>query len=294
MRFHQAFIFLILFSLSLVVTAQSESESVTIQTADGVSLAGDFYPPAEESAPLIIALHMLNSNRSAYAPFIPDLRAAGYAALNVDLRGHGDSSGARDWGLTIDDVADWIDWLTANGHIGARGLVIIGASIGANTALMGCAASEVCRGAIALSPGLDYKGLQPETALTDGLAERSALLVAAHDDSYSAQTIRQMFAKAQGDVTARLFRGRAHGTRLFDSDYNHVSRLILSWLDEQFPIQSDFDDPVCDLSRYKRGQRGYILCSSVKDYGLKNITEDHCLWDHLLVDQDDDGFKCDG
>lgn len=293
MRFHQAFIFLILFSLSLAVTAQSESESVTLQAADGISLAGDFYPSSEESAPLIIALHMLNSNRSAYAPIIPDLQAAGYAALNIDLRGHGDSSGARDWDLAIDDVAAWIAWGAANGHIGARGLVIMGASIGANAALMGCAASDVCRGAIALSPGLDYRGLQPETALTDGLAERSALLVAAHDDSYSAQTIRQLFANAQGDVTARLFRGRAHGTRLFDSDYNHVSRLILAWLDDQFPLQSDFDDLVCDLSRYKRGQRGYILCSSVKDYGLKNITEDHCLWDHL-VDQDDDGLKCEG
>ena len=234
MRFHQAFIFLILFSLSLAMTAQSESEAIALQTADGVSLAGDFYPSSEESAPLIIALHMLNSNRSAYAPIIPDLQTAGYAALNVDLRGHGDSGGARDWDLAIDDVAAWIDWLTENGHIGARGLVIMGASIGANAALMGCAASDVCRGAIALSPGLDYRGLQPETALTDGLAERSALLVAAHDDSYSAQTIRQLFANAQGDVTARLFRGRAHGTRLFDSDYNHVSRLILAWLDDQF------------------------------------------------------------
>lgn len=234
MRFHQAFIALILFSFSLALTAQSESEFVTIQTADGVSLAGDFYPSAEESAPLIIALHMLNSNRSAYAPIIPDLQAAGYAMLNVDLRGHGDSGGARDWDLAIDDVQIWLDWLTANGHIDARGLVTMGASIGANIALMGCAASDVCRGAIALSPGLDYKGLQPEMALTGGLAERSALLVAAHDDSYSADTVRQMFTKAQGDVTARLFRGRAHGTRLFDSDYNHVSRLILAWLDMQF------------------------------------------------------------
>ena len=43
-----------------------------------------------------------------------------------------------------------------------------------------------------------------------------------------------MFLNAKGDVSARLYRGRAHGTRLFDSDYASVSRLILHWLAETF------------------------------------------------------------
>ena len=43
-----------------------------------------------------------------------------------------------------------------------------------------------------------------------------------------------MFLNAKGDVSARLYPGRAHGTRLFDSRYESVSRLILRWLDELF------------------------------------------------------------
>ena len=230
----QTFILLVLFQISLVITAQGELDTVALPTDDDIHLVGDFYPPLEQPAPLIIALHMLNSSRAAYDAIIPDLRAGGYALLNVDMRGHGDSGGVRDWDLAVDDLRLWIDWLAANGHISERGLVIMGASIGANVALIGCAESDVCRGAIALSPGLDYRGLQPEAALAAGLAERSALLIAAHDDAYSAQTIRQMFMNAQGDVTARLYRGRAHGTRLFDSDYDSLSRLILSWLAERF------------------------------------------------------------
>ena len=238
MRFYQTFIFLILLSLALATAAQSPPDAITLQAADGVSLVADLHLPATVDSPLIITLHMLNSNRAAYAPLIPDLLAGGYAVLNVDMRGHGDSGGARDWDLAIDDIDVWTDWLETNGHINEGGLVIIGASIGANVAVIGCAESELCRGVIALSPGLDYRGVQPESALTDGLAERSALFAAAHGDSYSAQTIRQMFSNAQGDVTARLFRGRAHGTRLFDTDYEGLSRLILSWLAEQLPSEA--------------------------------------------------------
>ena len=42
------------------------------------------------------------------------------------------------------------------------------------------------------------------------------------------------FSNAKGDVSARMYRGRAHGTRLFDSEYESVSRLILHWLGETF------------------------------------------------------------
>lgn len=228
-------LFTLLPFLLLTTTAQDlpPSQTITRGAPDDIALVADFYP-APADAPVIIALHMLNSARAAYEPLIPDLRAAGYTVLNVDMRGHGESGGTRDWDAAIADVADWIDWLDQNGQITGDGLVTMGASIGANVAIISCADSERCLGAIALSPGLDYRGVTPEAVLVDGLADRDALLVAAADDSSSSVAIRQMFLNAKGAVSARMYTGRAHGTRLFDSEYESVSGLIRLWLEQLF------------------------------------------------------------
>ena len=235
MKIRKQFILFICLVLNLVSIAQAPPthETIPLPRANATLIA-DFYPAAD-SAPVVLLLHMLNSSRSAYAPLIPDLRDAGYAILNIDLRGHGASGGTRDWDLAINDVAlGWTGWLAENNHLNESGLAIIGGSIGANVALISCAQVEVCRGAIALSPGLDYRGVKPESALVDGLADRAALLVASQNDASSSTAIRQMFLNAKGDVSARIYRGRAHGTRLFDSEYDSVSRLILGWLAETF------------------------------------------------------------
>lgn len=220
-------------ALLLTITATTRAQDIITLTRADANLTADFHP-AQGDAPVILLLHMLNSNRAAWQPLIPDLLGAGYALLNIDMRGHGDSSGAQDWDEIINDVAGWVGWLGENEHIGESDLAIIGGSIGANVALISCAQLEQCRGAIALSPGLDYRGVKPEAALVDGLADRMALLVAAQADRASATAIRQMFLNAKGDVSARMFRGRAHGTRLFDSAYDSVSRLILGWLADLF------------------------------------------------------------
>ena len=235
------FIALIGLLFTLATAAQDVPQFETIPLhRDNATLIADFHPATTSDSPVILLLHMLNSNRAAYDPLIPDLREAGYAILNIDLRGHGASGGPRDWELAISDVAlGWIGWLGENNHLSENGLAIIGGSIGANVALISCAQVEVCRGAIALSPGLDYRGVKPESALVDGLADRAALLVASQNDASSSTAIRQMFLKAKGDVTARIYRGRAHGTRLFDSEYDSVSRLILGWLAELFTSDGD-------------------------------------------------------
>ena len=209
MHLTRPFLALLFCLIAFPSLAQDLPDSVTItrQAPDDVALVADFYAAPEETtdAPVIIALHMLNSKRSAYEPIIPVLHDAGYAILNVDMRGHGESGGSRDWDAAIADLGDWISWLDTTGHVGENGLAIMGASIGANVAIISCAASEICQGAIALSPGLDYRGVKPESALVDGLADRSALLVAAQQDRSSATAIRQMFLNAKGAVTARMY-----------------------------------------------------------------------------------------
>ena len=221
------------FAAVSLAQSQPPSETITRLAADDTALVADYYP-ASEDAPVLILLHMLNSRRGAWNPLIPDLHEAGYAILNIDMRGHGDSDGRQDWDAIIADMAGWVDWLAQNEPNSDAGLAFIGGSIGANVALISCAENDACRGAVALSPGLDYRGVKPEPALVDGLAERMALLVAAQADSSSSTAIRQMFLNAKGDVSARIYPGRAHGTRLLDSRYDSVSGLILGWLAELF------------------------------------------------------------
>ena len=121
MHLTRPFLALLFCLIAFPSLAQDLPDSVTItrQAPDDVALVADFYAAPEETteAPVIIALHMLNSKRSAYAPIIPDLHAAGYAILNVDMRGHGESGGSRDWDAAIADIADWIDWLDTEGQL---------------------------------------------------------------------------------------------------------------------------------------------------------------------------------
>ena len=65
-------------------------------------------------------------------------------------------------------MARWWRWLAARPEVDEGALAVIGASIGGNLALLGCVEWEDCRAAFALSPGRDYRGLQPGTGPGQG------------------------------------------------------------------------------------------------------------------------------
>jgi len=238
MRLTNLFIFLLfltLFSFSLSAQDDLMFETISIPASDELMLVGDYYIPESLSKtehPTVLLFHMLGGRRSAYEPLIPDLVNAGYVVLNADLRGHGDTGGNQEWDLTVTDVQVWLDWLREQASVDGARIAILGGSIGSNVALMGCANDADCVGAIALSPGIDYRGVQPESAVVEGLSERAVLLVASHGDVYSAESVEQLLTTSTGDVSARLYRGSSHGTNLFRTNYDSVSHLILAWLAE--------------------------------------------------------------
>jgi len=235
---------LLLTSFSLSLSAQDDLvfETISIPASDDLMLVGDLYiseTASEASNPTVLLFHMLGGQRSAYEPFIPDLVDAGYTVLNADLRGHGDTGGNQEWDLTVADVQVWLDWLREQDAVDGSRIVILGGSIGSNVALMGCANDVDCVGVIALSPGLDYRSVQPETAVIEGLSERAVLLIASHNDSYSAESVEQMIANSTGDVSGRIYRGSGHGTNLFRTEYHSISHTILSWLAEHLAEADD-------------------------------------------------------
>lgn len=230
-------IFCLCFIIAMTASAQRDAsaEIVTAEATDGLTLVGEFYA-AREPAPSILLLHMLGSQRSAWQPLVPILARAGYNILAVDLRGHGETRGARNWSLAESDTETWINWLQEQPTSETMPVALVGASIGANLALVGCAADERCATAIALSPGLDFQGVTPEFAI-EGLADRPVLLVASQDDTTSADAVKTFFFNARGELGAQLYPGTLHGTALLNAPDAPVIDLISDWLTEYLPIE---------------------------------------------------------
>jgi alpha-beta hydrolase superfamily lysophospholipase len=74
-------------------TALADTESVTMQTTDGITVHGEIYtaPGVAKSAPLILLFHQGGGDsRGEYAPLVPRLLAEGYNLVAIDQRRGGD------------------------------------------------------------------------------------------------------------------------------------------------------------------------------------------------------------
>lgn len=228
---------LALLTLHVPVMAQGgdrpEPVEVTLEAADGLLLVGDYYAAApqegEEAAPAVLLLHMLGSARIMWRPLIPSLAEAGYAVLAVDMRGHGDTRGARDWPLAEQDVQAWLDWLRAQEGIDPARLNVVGASIGANLALRGMANDPALITAVALSPGLDYYGVTTEDALSV-IGKRPVYLVTGQGDRSSAESVRALAGQLTGEGLVRFYDTFAHGTALLP-EQDTLAPSIIHWLE---------------------------------------------------------------
>jgi dienelactone hydrolase len=206
--------------------------SLTVTTADGVTLAGAFYPPASGPTPGVLLLHMLGRQKEDWIHFATRLQEAGYAVLALDLRGHGDSGGAVDWAASSDDVRRAWAMLAAQPEVDPARTAIVGASIGGNLALAAAVDEPQVQAVVLLSPGLDYQGVRTEEAMV-AYGERPVLIVASEDDSYAAESAQTLVGLAQGAPVLTLYPGAGHGNEMIE-DRPDLTDLILGWLRAQF------------------------------------------------------------
>ena len=208
------------------------AERVVIAGADGLEIVGDFQSEGNEPQPGVLLLHMLNNRRQSWEPLVPELLAAGYAVLAIDMRGHGETGGAQDWTLAEQDLQLVFDWLQARPEVDAAKVAIVGASIGANMAIRTAANDTEAAGVIMLSGGLDYRGVTTEDALQN-YGNHPVLIVAAEGDGYakdSAETLHTQQSNL-GNTELIIYDGGAHGTSLFAAQPDIISTII-SWLNK--------------------------------------------------------------
>jgi alpha-beta hydrolase superfamily lysophospholipase len=203
-------------------------------------LVADVYSPNDQNQhPVVLLLHMLARTHADYQPLLEPLINAGFVVVNIDLRGHGTSLNCgnkrldyktftdQDWAQLPKD-ADWVlKKLKGTKGVDSSKLCIVGASIGANAAIMAAAQNADVKGVVALSPGLTFHNLQPKAALAN--YHKPLLLVAAADDKYSLDTVAQLHAADAATSETVLYPVGGHGTQMLTT-HPQLNAKIADWL----------------------------------------------------------------
>jgi len=173
------------------------------------SLAGVYWEPRERMSPAVLLLPMLGHGKEEWLALATRLHAEGYGVLALDLREGGRSDRER----LLADARAGFTFLREQKKIDAARIGLVGASLGANTALNFAAAEPMVRVAALLSPGLNHLGVTTEPALRD-YGTRPLLLVGAEEDLSSAGAVRRLAEEARGETVVKMYAGGAHGTDL--------------------------------------------------------------------------------
>jgi predicted acyl esterase len=207
-------------------------EEVKISLSDGTEIVANYYASmfSGRQAPAVLLLHQNGGNKEEWRALIPSLQAAGYAVLAVDQRGFGKTGGTRLYGKLDADALELVAWLEKQPSIKPGEVALIGASVGANAAILACAKLDTCKVVIGLSPGLSYFGLNVAPEIKK-VAGKSMLFVAGQRDQQSAGGFATMLlaASAKNNVLMRLYADTsAHGVSLFQ--FEDLAPSIVSWL----------------------------------------------------------------
>jgi dienelactone hydrolase len=231
--------------------APKGANAVWLTTSDKYRIAAWYYPSKGKACPGVILLHQRGKDKSSWGSLPGKLTEEGYCVLAIDLRGHGESldpSGAPialnslgdpDYQAMLNDVKAAHEFLAAQKGVAGDRIGIIGASIGANLAIIYSAGDRNVRAVVALSPGLNYKSLQPLPAMT-ALDKRPLFLIASKGDAVSFDCIQKLrdAAVKEEPVSFRAFDGSAHGTEILAAQEGLDTTIASGWMLNYLPPAS--------------------------------------------------------
>ncbi|MCH8741585.1 alpha/beta fold hydrolase [Patescibacteria group bacterium] len=218
-----------------------KKERITFNTTDGIIIVGNFFAGPSPDISTVLLLHMMPAVKESWGEFAEKLVEAGFQALAIDLRGHGESTSASDGRQlnfnrfgdkehqdSILDVEMAREWLKKRG-VSGKNIFIGGASIGANLALQYLAEHPEVQAAFLLSPGLDYHGIKTNLLMEKLTEKQQVFLSAAKDDAYSAQTVSSLNEIGKSLKVLKLYDSGGHGTNMF-ATHPELMEEIINWL----------------------------------------------------------------
>lgn len=232
-------------------TAVSMNEEKVIVVDDSLKISAWLMRDTLQSdEPLVILLHQKGLTHESYQPFIDaltkfvetdSLRRPMPTILNFDLRGHGKSIHRRtdtvshatmsnaEYQHIPNDVAQVVTALESDRSLGIDtiNVIVIGASIGANSAAILTEKLPGVRRIVMLSPGKSYHGLEPGPAVAEFKGEM--LIMAAKGDIYSKESSEFLFYSNKQHSTLKWFGDGEHGTEIINGD-KHAMTALIEWI----------------------------------------------------------------
>jgi dienelactone hydrolase len=220
-----------------------EVQKVNFITKDGVTIVANYYPNKNAKFAGIL-VHMRPKTKESFDDFAKFLQQQGYAILNIDLRGHGESvnsiKGKLDYNQfsedeeknSINDLIAASLFLEKEGYFKDKQF-LIGASIGANLSFQFLSENSQIKAIVLLSPGLNYRGVILENFKKEGLGDK--IFVIASLDDQPAYTAAKTLKSWYPNINYLEFNSGGHGTNLFNV-YPNLYEKILIWLREKLVI----------------------------------------------------------
>ena len=182
-----------------------------LTASDGTKLSFNYWKGQPQKTGVLL-VHQLPANKESWQMLVPELTGKGHTVLAIDYRGRGQSAGKlerpEDYQNIGLDVTAGLDYLQ---NKGVQKTIIIGASIGANHALIVGAQDTRVQAVVLLSPGLDYRGVTTEEATAQ--IKKPVLIVASQDDAYAAESSQKLAELAHAELI--MYKTAGHGTDLF-------------------------------------------------------------------------------
>lgn len=208
------------------------TETVRFKTKDNVDIVGDYY--YANSFRGVLLLHMMPADKKSWAMFAEKLVSAGFQALAIDLRGHGESQGGPDGykkfddashQASIHDVQAGAEFLRAHG---VTDFSLCGASIGANLSLQYLSEHPEAMSAVLLSPGIDYRGVKTDVCAARLKEPQRVYFVASDEDRYSYESVDALVKNLPRAVVheAKFYKNAGHGTAIFERQPELVDELV--------------------------------------------------------------------
>lgn len=220
-------------------------ESVNLVTTDGVELSATTRIDADIHGPVpaVIFIHQGGSSKEEWVslPIFNAVADAGMCALAFDRRGHGESGGDADFSTLFDDpnqsprdLEAALEWLERTGQVDMDRVAVVGASIGANLAVVAAGSSRFdVRSAVAIS-GKTSAALN--LAGGDGyLEDLKTVFMISSELEQGGQ--RALWATEMYEMSAQPRRleivpgSRGHGVSVIADDPS-LQKRILDWLIE--------------------------------------------------------------